>query len=64
MRIAIHRVRRWIIGRAYSQDLRDWIVGYVGQGHSARAAGRVFGVSARASAHLIESEGIPKSALI
>ena len=34
------------MGKPYSVDLRDRIVGYVEAGHSARAAGRVFGVSA------------------
>lgn len=33
------------MGKPYSQDLRERIVGYVAAGHSARAAGRVFGVS-------------------
>ena len=34
------------MGKAYSLDLRGRICGYVARGHSARAAGRVFGVSA------------------
>ncbi len=34
------------MGRPYSQDLRQRIVGYVAAGHSARAAARIFGVSA------------------
>ena len=33
------------MGKPYSQDLRIRIAGYVEQGHSARAAGRLFGVS-------------------
>lgn len=33
------------MGKPYSLDLRERIVGYVAAGHSARAAGRVFGVS-------------------
>jgi transposase len=34
------------MGKPYSVDLRERIVGYVEQGHSARAAADVFGVSA------------------
>lgn len=34
------------MGKPYSVDLRERVVGYVVQGHSARAAARVFGVSA------------------
>lgn len=34
------------MGKPYSVDLRERIVGYVEQGHSARAAAGVFGVSA------------------
>ncbi|MFG6561736.1 IS630 transposase-related protein [Sulfitobacter sp. 1A15299] len=34
------------MGKPYSLDLRKRICAYVAQGHSARAAGRVFGVSA------------------
>ncbi|NJM82921.1 MAG: hypothetical protein HC844_10860, partial [Tabrizicola sp.] len=34
------------MGRAYSQDLRRRVCDYVAAGHSCRAAGRVFGVSA------------------
>ena len=34
------------MGKACSLDLRERICAYVGRGHSARAAGRVFGVSA------------------
>ncbi len=33
------------MGKPYSLDLRERIVGYVDEGHSARAAARVFGVS-------------------
>lgn len=43
------------MGRPYSQDLRDRIVRYVEQGHSARAAGRVFGVSASTAVRLAAS---------
>lgn len=34
------------MGKPYSVDLRERIVGYVEQGHSARAAADIFGVSA------------------
>ena len=34
------------MGKPYSLDLRERICEYVARGHSARAAGRVFGVSA------------------
>jgi len=34
------------MGKPYSLDLRQRICAYVAKGHSARAAGRVFGVSA------------------
>ena len=34
------------MGKPYSLDLRERICAYVARGHSARAAGRVFGVSA------------------
>ena len=34
------------MGRFYSMDLRERIVGYVRGGHSARSASRLFGVSA------------------
>ncbi len=34
------------MGKPYSLDLRERICGYVERGHSARSAGRVFGVSA------------------
>ena len=40
------------MGKPYSQDLRERIVGYVSEGHSARAAGRVFGVSAATAVRL------------
>lgn len=40
------------MGKPYSQDLRDRIVGYIDQGHSARAAGKVFGVSASTAVRL------------
>lgn len=34
------------MGKPYSLDLRERICGYVAKGHSARSAGRLFGVSA------------------
>lgn len=40
------------MGKAYSLDLRERIVGYVAEGHSARAAARVFGVSASTAVRL------------
>lgn len=43
------------MGRAYSVDLRERIVGYIEQGHSARAAASVFGVSASTAVRLAEA---------
>lgn len=40
------------MGKPYSLDLRERIVGYVKQGHSARAAAGVFGVSASTAVRL------------
>lgn len=40
------------MGKPYSLDLRERIVGYVSQGHAARAAARVFGVSASTAVRL------------
>lgn len=40
------------MGKPYSQDLRDRIIGYVERGHSARSAARVFGVSASTAVRL------------
>ena len=40
------------MGKPYSQDLRDRIADYVSAGHSARAAGRVYGVSASTAVRL------------
>jgi len=40
------------MGKPYSVDLRERIVGYVTRGHSARAAARVFGVSASTAVRL------------
>ncbi len=75
-RIGIHRkrvvcftsVRRWIMGKAYSLDLREQICAYVSRGHSARAAGRVFGVSAAtavrfAAEHRARGTVVPKGYL-
>lgn len=41
------------MGKPYSLDLRERIVAYVAAGHSARAAGRVFGVSASTAVRLV-----------
>lgn len=43
------------MGKPYSRDLRDRIVGNVEQGHSARAAAKVFGVSASTAIRLVSS---------
>lgn len=40
------------MGKPYSVDLRERIVGYVEEGRSARAAARVFGVSASTAVRL------------
>ena len=40
------------MGKPYSQDLRDRIIGYIDEGYSARAAGRVFSVSASTAVRL------------
>lgn len=53
------------MGKPYSLDLRERICAYVSQGHSARAAGRVFGVSAAtavrfAAEHRESGEVTPK----
>lgn len=40
------------MGKPYSVDLRERIVGYVASGHPARAAARVFGVSASTAVRL------------
>lgn len=44
------------MGRPYSLDLRERIVGYVASGHSARAAARVFGVSASTAVRLAAAQ--------
>lgn len=54
------------MGKPYSLDLRERIVGYVKQGHAARAAARVFGVSASsavrfAAAHRRDGTVAPKA---
>lgn len=41
------------MGKPYSLDLRERIVAYVAAGHSARAAGRVFAVSASTAVRLL-----------
>lgn len=41
------------MGKPYSLDLRERIVGYVKHGHSARAAAGVFGVSASTAVRLV-----------
>ena len=41
------------MGKPYSLDLRERIVSYVDAGHSARAAGRLFGVSASTAVRLV-----------
>jgi transposase len=53
------------MGKPYSVDLRERIVGYVAEGHSARAAAGVFGVSASsavrfAAAHRDRGSVAPK----
>ena len=41
------------MGKPYSLDLRDRVIGYVMAGHSARSAGRVFGASASTAIRLV-----------
>ena len=41
------------MGKAYSLDLRERICAYVSLGHSARAAARVFGVSAATAVRFV-----------
>ncbi|MBS3980288.1 MAG: helix-turn-helix domain-containing protein, partial [Rhodobacteraceae bacterium] len=43
------------MGKPYSLDLRERIVAYVDAGHSARAAGRMFGVSASTAVRLVSA---------
>jgi transposase len=43
------------MGKPYSLDLRERIVAHVEAGHSARAAGRLFGVSASTAVRLMAS---------
>ena len=52
----IHHVWRWIKGKPYSLDLRKRIVSYVEEGHSARAATGVFGVSASTAVRLAAAQ--------
>jgi len=44
------------MGRAFSLDLRERIAGYVREGHSARAAGRMFGVSAATAVRIAAAD--------
>lgn len=44
------------MGKPYSVDLRERIVGYVEEGHSARSAGVVFGVSASTAVRLAAAQ--------
>lgn len=44
------------MGKAYSQDLRRRVYDYVAAGHSCRAAGRVFGVSASTAIRLVAEQ--------
>lgn len=44
------------MGKPYALDLRERIVAYVAAGHSARAAGRVFGVSASTAVRLMDAQ--------
>lgn len=53
------------MGKPYSMDLRERICAYVSRGHSARSAGRVFGVSAAtavrfAAEHRARGTAVPK----
>lgn len=41
------------MGKAYSTDLRQRVSDYVAAGHSCRAAGRVFGVSASTAVRVV-----------
>ena len=44
------------MGKPYSLDLRERICEYVARGHSARAAGRVFGVSAATAVRFVADQ--------
>ena len=44
------------MGRPFSLDLRERIASYVREGHSARAAGRLFGVSAATAVHIAAAD--------
>lgn len=46
------------MGKPYSLDLRERICAYVSRGHSARSAGRVFGVSAASQSYLRAGVGV------
>jgi transposase len=43
------------MGKPYSEDLRERVVAYAVSGHSARAASRVFGVSASTAVRLVSA---------
>lgn len=45
---------RWIMGKAYSRDLRDRISDHVSAGHSRREAARRFGVSVSCAIKLVQ----------
>jgi transposase len=45
---------RWIMGKGYSSDLRERVYGDIESGHSRRAAGRRFGVSAATSVRIAQ----------
>lgn len=44
------------MGKPYSNDLRERVAAYVRDGHSARSAGRVFGVSASTAVRLAAAD--------
>lgn len=46
------------MGKPYSHDLRERVVGYIRDGHSARSAGRVFGVSASTAVRLAAADRV------
>ena len=47
------------MGKPYSQDLRNRIIDYINQGYSARAASRIFAVSASAAGPLTATYRAP-----
>ena len=50
----IHRGWRWIMGKPYSLDLRERIIGFIEDGSSRRGAAGHFGVSASCAIKLME----------